>query len=808
MVDEYDLTPADQEELRQMSLATNKDLMQTISENISERHLSMLSLPEMQEVADVVARVIPAGNVPGLIASGLMRLEGNVPPQKDMKRDIGMIFRGMNQMFDRAVYDGLFAMPARVIWGYQNLLKLAGTDPDAAFPEGTWQFYVDYALREDTARHTNESFGFDYALQENEIHLSELDRVVSWVMTAIHTLHNYPRLLENEWRERVYIHKLIELADDKAHQKQYSRLYQKWMMILPYRRMVDARSDEDYPAYRHRKFDEWLFEHVNTLSRKHKKQWLQDVHQVKHTELQAYIEQMSILSFLDAGQYSEVRSPLDIKKLHVAVIYQGNYYLIPACEADSERPADVEWVREKIAAIFQNPSQAPAAELQLLAQIQRKQWPQLRKKLPKTLLKELQRLRYCPIILNFDPRDPKQPLAKIRQAERGVGDHALTIFDTRETFIFDQSHIYFDGTWGAALAEIMTNEALAWASYLQYQEEVSYNDKRPYSPNFHLAPNIHKQLNKLGKISDEVSAESDVVKLEFVLALRRVFKQRNDLLQLTVNDLLLLYRAIHAMTYQADASLVKKLNALTKDKFSREAAEAALEALQADETPPAILMPVDASRNSPRDRLYPMSFEVPLLELNLLQLHKDVIRALDEYEAGGSGQKFDKLQRQYLRALAGFGQVMNKAKEIANAGESVSVGTIKLLAHIPTPLQHLMNQIPGRFDMLNDIIKGREVFSNVGQVAKSSTLRRFITAKDDNEKKTLAWGILSDAEGVMRITLRDFRPHVGMLLQVGQQDLAQRMTQDYLDSYAEGFNRYLADVQQITLKSRETRMMR
>lgn len=129
MVDEYDLTPADQEELRQMTLATNKDLMQTISENISERHLSMLSLPEMQEVADIVARVIPAGNVPGLIASGLMRLEGNAPPQKDMKRDLGMLFRGMNQMFDRAVYGGLFAMPARVIWGYQNLLKLAGTDP-------------------------------------------------------------------------------------------------------------------------------------------------------------------------------------------------------------------------------------------------------------------------------------------------------------------------------------------------------------------------------------------------------------------------------------------------------------------------------------------------------------------------------------------------------------------------------------------------------------------------------------------------------------------------------------------------------
>jgi hypothetical protein len=70
------------------------------------------------------------------------------------------------------------------------------------------------------------------------------------------------------------------------------------------------------------------------------------------------------------------------------------------------------------------------------------------------------------------------------------------------------------------------------------------------------------------------------------------------------------------------------------------------------------------------------------------------------------------------------------------------VGSIKLLAYMPAPLQRLLDNIPGRFDVLNDIIKGREVFSNVGAVAKTSTLTRFITAKDDNDKKTLAWGVI------------------------------------------------------------------
>jgi hypothetical protein len=139
-------------------------------------------------------------------------------------------------------------------------------------------------------------------------------------------------------------------------------------------------------------------------------------------------------------------------------------------------------------------------------------------------------------------------------------------------------------------------------------------------------------------------------------------------------------------------------------------------------------------------------------------------------------------------------------------GEGASVGTIKLLAHMPTPLQRLLDQIPGRFDILNDIIKGREVFSNVGAVAPSSTLTRFITAKDDNDKKTLAWGVITDAQGVMRISLRDFRPHVGLLVAIGRKDLAVRIAQDYLDTYAHGLNAYVRDLRRITLASRETRL--
>ena len=83
-----------------------------------------------------------------------------------------------------------------------------------------------------------------------------------------------------------------------------------------------------------------------------------------------------------------------------------------------------------------------------------------------------------------------------------------------------------------------------------------------------------------------------------------------------------------------------------------------------------------------------------------------------------------------------------------------------------------------------------------------------MTAKDDNEMKNLAWGVLTDAQQKMHITLRDFRPHVRLLIEAGQKKVAERITQDFLNSYARALNQYVMELQQITLASRETRLSR
>ncbi len=757
---------------------------------------------------------MPAGDIPGVVKSGLARLRERHIQDDAADRDIEWLTGRLKPFVDRAKYLGVFVGPASAIWVYQNLLKLAGKNSEDAFPNGLWQFYCEYALREDTARHTNESCGFDTILNVHDINLNRVDRATAWVMAAVHCLHQYDDLIENEWRERMYTHLLREVTAEITDAARYNRLYQAWRNHLPYHRDHDAGFDDTYPIYRRRKFDEFLAEATKNLAGNYMKAWSERVQAAEETDLPLYQRQMTILSHLIPGPHREDRRLLAIEKAKIAVIYQGVYYIFPICD-EKGNPIDVEHVRSMIAAIYASPVKGNPFQLTYFPGMRRASLSEFLKKTKNPEIDKLDILDEVPIVINFDRRDPELPLAAIRRSERGIGSHPLTLIDTGKTMVFDQSHIYFDGAWGAALAEIMTNEALSWGVYLYTLKNAEPDADPPQSMSISLSDDDLKLIQKTPRVEFEAWAKSANVKIKAILALRKMFKRRSDLIQLTVNDLLVLYRGIHTALYQPSNEIVDELSEYILKLADDEVALSALEALrkswETQRINPSILIPVDASEQSPRERVHPLGFEVPLSDLNLLDLHQRVVEALNDYwNASGDRhetyQKFDQLQREYLTTIAAFGGVFTKAKTIAVTGESASLGTLKLLAHLPEPVQHWLDSILTEVDVLNDLTKGNEVFSNVGAVVPTSTLTRFLSAKDDNEKKNLVWGVLTDAEGTMRITLRDFRPHVGFFVETGYQELANKITQDYLDSFVEGLNQFVTDLRRVTVASRETRL--
>jgi hypothetical protein len=188
-----------------------------------------------------------------------------------------------------------------------------------------------------------------------------------------------------------------------------------------------------------------------------------------------------------------------------------------------------------------------------------------------------------------------------------------------------------------------------------------------------------------------------------------------------------------------------------------------------------------------------------------VRLHQDVLALLtaavraDQANPKKAFGEFEQRRAEYLRSLGGFGELLAKYREIALRGESSSTQSIKMLAHLPPAIQQLFTSIPSKFDVMNEVIKGEEVLSNIGRVSKGSSLRRFITAKDDNELKTLCWGVLTDDRDMVHLSLRDFRPHVKLLHECGMAKLAQQVIQEYLDAYINGFMHYLDELNRITV---------
>jgi hypothetical protein len=793
-------------DLKRISTLTARNL-RDVAHTLSVEKLSHLSLPDVDKAVDLVSQVIPAGNVPGMILSGLARLPGLRPPPQKVHQDVNTLFQEVKRALDQVQFGAVFAGPAAIIWGYQNLLKLAGKDPESSFPEGTWQFYVDYALREDTARHTNETHGFDSMLRQHRIRLSDVDRVTAWAMAAITCIHQFDALLANEWYERVSLSLLEEVTRNAPTAAHYRGLFREWEGQRPYRREAEAVA-MDYPAYRRFKFNQFIGTHLQSLPKALHAAWTLKLNTAIQSDLPAYQRQMSILAYLDPGPYGETRVPYHLSQAHIAIVLHGNYFLLPVCEPGTTQPMRVDRVRAQVAGMLRSQAGSPA-RLISLARVRREALPSLRHRLNITLIDDIERLRFAPILLNMDTRTRALPLSELRQAERGVGDHPLTVFNTEETFVFDQSHIFFDGAWGAALAEIITNEALSWAGYLKLLGPAASDPQRLYTPlSLPLEEADVAEIQQAPHISAEVGAENARINVKACMSLRKLFKQRNDLLQLTINDLLVLYRAIHAFTYQPSPALLAELGKLAQNRD--DTYQVVMHGLEnTNRLNPSLLIPIDASQRNPRERLYPLNLEVPLAELDLLNLHAYTIHALDRYESSigdrtANYEEFDKYQRLYLASLAGFGMYLNRAKQVAGQGQSASVGAIKLLAHLPAPVQRLLDKVPERFELINNLLKGQEVFSNIGAVARTSSLTRFITAKDDNEKKQLVWGVMTDANGIMQVSLRDFRPHVAALLAAGRKDLASLVTQDYLDSYALGMNTFIQDLIRITTASRET----
>jgi hypothetical protein len=262
-------------------------------------------------------------------------------------------------------------------------------------------------------------------------------------------------------------------------------------------------------------------------------------------------------------------------------------------------------------------------------------------------------------------------------------------------------------------------------------------------------------------------------------------------------------RIFHAAHYTPYAKVQEEIDTLKnnpRSKVERRAAKAIDRSLDRGRfINPALYIPVDASPQEPHQRIYPDNFRILLDSRgenrttdNLVWVWDDTWEAYQRFrkfdpadtpEGIAAFKEFEKYRRTLLSSLANFAIILAANKAVAMRGQSMTIAVAKLLLHLPIWAQKFLNSFPEKFPAMNEVIKGDEVYSNVGRVAPGSSLTRFITAKDDGNTKALAWGVMTDDEDRLYVTMRDFRPHVKPLVLAGRIDLAHQMAQDYVVAY-------------------------
>lgn len=766
-----------------------------------------------------------------------------VPPRSGVKP----LKHRLADLGDMVLYFLLIVVSATVLDTFQTLRTWITGEP-REFPRGFWQFYLHWGLREDLGHFTNETIGYH---RDRPTEASELDDVTAWVMAVIQFLWGYEELMGVVWDEWVSLRRLAQAAQKAGFgdDPRFYRLTRQWEVTRRYRAPLNGT----YAEIRLADFKQFLQPLKRALFEEAEVVLDLTLSEEDKAKRASFQRQMSLFARLKPGRYMDRKIPIPLWDACIGLVINGQYHLINVVVHDENgtqvvygqggttwplqfhngrpvtpegdlleshggqlyRVKDGKWVgyldiapvshvKWQIKQMLENAPQESSNPDQavdlLLAETPRKSQAELRRLLSEETQESIRQLRRAPVIINWDEQRPRdRPLAQLRRAHRGIGDHALTIMRTESSILFDQSHIFFDGTWSLAVAEVLTTAAIQWCKRCS---TITPGEITPVEP-LHLEASDEFLKEAYAKRQPpEISAETTIWDaIPQISRLRKLLAERG--MRLTVNDLLVITRIFHAAHYSPYAKVEEEIGALkehARTPVEKRAAKAIDRSLDRGRfINPALYIPVDASPQEPHQRIYPDNFRI-LLEPrgkdkmmdNLVWVWDDTWEAYQRFrkfdpadtpDGIAAFKEFEKYRHTLLSSLANFAIILAANKAVAMRGQSMTIAVAKLLLHLPIWAQKFLNSFPEKFPAMNEVIKGDEVYSNVGRVAPGSSLTRFITAKDDGNTKALAWGVMTDDEDRLFVTMRDFRPHVKPLVQAGRIDLAHQMAQDYVVAY-------------------------
>ena len=680
---------------------------------------------------------------------------------------------------------------------YRDLLQMAGKAPAQVWPYGFWHTYTAYRYRDDTARMALLTDGLDQRLAAHGLTPSPETRLTGLLLAGSDLLREYDALLAVLWRERAYMQTLLRLAAAGPYLQRVAHLVDTWRSTCPPGRGGDVAAGVTYARFRRRRFDAFLENHLQLLPADLQQAWLTQVRRLSTARRDSFVRQLSICSFQEPGRHSERQIPLDAGHCQVGLVLGGSYYLLPP------QPAEPQAL---LAAVRRLLRQGTAAgdDLSGLATVRRDVRAELGTRFSPAVRAGLGLLQRAPLLIAADA-GAGETVARLRDGARGSGDQPLTIRDTGRSLLFDAAPAFFDPAWAATIANLFTEEALSWVTYLERSprpQPAAPVALRPLA--FPWQPFEKQWLRQAPRPRADIAVESNGVQWRALAALQRLILRRRDLAPLDPLGLLLLYRAAFSAAYEPARDVHAALAAMQADPRSRAAATTALAGLL-PAAAASLLVPVETPGRLPQRRVTPLLLRMPLDEWDFVGEHRHVLAELQRYgSAERDGRqpyrRFDQRQRAYLRHIAGFAAALQLTRA-ALSGAAVVRGREEAL---PPGWQIRHGDVVADAGAARWLQEAQEMVVHLGPLPAGGSVRRFLPPRDQSPQLQLIWGICAAGDGSLQLTLRDARPHVAVLQQAGRADLAERIAADLLDQFTTGFNGFVRDLHRIVTASKES----
>src|SRR5512145_276492 len=109
------ITDDDAQMVQQATQMTATNLRKLVADAPSRDSISHVSLPEREELIDLISQILPAGNVVGFIFNGLAHVKGRKVPSNEGRTYVNSLFKGLAIVRNNAFYRMMFAGPATVL---------------------------------------------------------------------------------------------------------------------------------------------------------------------------------------------------------------------------------------------------------------------------------------------------------------------------------------------------------------------------------------------------------------------------------------------------------------------------------------------------------------------------------------------------------------------------------------------------------------------------------------------------------------------------------------------------------------------